>query len=105
MTRDNLQHTNRRRWVIALAALFTIAFAVRLGLTAAFVGLDAPPDAQANPDQLDFEQIAWQVAQGNGFVLDTGDPTARRAVGAVGTMALPYTVADDSVISQSRPAA
>ncbi|XAL99530.1 glycosyltransferase family 39 protein [Phycisphaeraceae bacterium D3-23] len=83
---------NKRLWAIILCAIFALALGLRLGLAAAFVGLDAPPDAQANPDQLDFEAIAWQVAQGNGFVLDNGEPTARRAAGAVGTMAVPYAL-------------
>ncbi|MFI4861766.1 MAG: ArnT family glycosyltransferase [Phycisphaerales bacterium JB063] len=80
------------RWASALCLVFALAFLVRVGLACTFVGLDAAPDAGANPDQLDFEMIAWEVAQGHGFVLADGQPTARRAVGAVGTMAIPYAV-------------
>lgn len=87
---------SHKKFAVAVVGVFILAFGVRLALASAFVGLGAPPDASANPDQLDFEAIAWEVAQGHGFSLPTGEPTARRAVGAVGTMVPPYLVAGRS---------
>lgn len=87
---------SHKNFAIAVVGVFVLAYGVRFGLASAFVGIGAPPDASANPDQLDFEAIAWEVAQGHGYVLPTGEPTARRAVGAVGTMVPPYLVAGRS---------
>lgn len=61
--------------------IFILAFVVRVGLTAAFVGLDAPPDDRANPDQVDYELFAWRMSRGEGFTLEDGTPTARRTPG------------------------
>lgn len=88
--------SNHKRYILATLGVVALAFGIRLGLTAAFVGLGSPPDAQANPDQLEFEAIAWQVAQGHGFSLETGEPTGRRALGAVATMVPPYLAAGRS---------
>ncbi len=62
-------------------AILAFAIAIRVGLAAVFVGLDAPPDAAANPDQLDYELFAWRMSQGEGFTLQDGTPTARRPPG------------------------
>jgi len=87
---------SQKNFAVAVVGVFVLAFGVRFALASAFVGLGAPPDASANPDQLEFEAIAWEVAQGHGYVLPTAEPTARRAVGAVGTMVPPYLVAGRS---------
>lgn len=87
---------SRRRFLLAVLSIVVGAFALRVGMASAFVGLSSPPDAQANPDQVDFEAIAWQVARGHGFVLDDGSPTARRAVGTVASLLPPYLVAGRS---------
>ncbi|MEM1211664.1 MAG: glycosyltransferase family 39 protein [Planctomycetota bacterium] len=77
-------HPSRRRLRLPLicVAVFVLAFAVRVAMASAFVGLGAPPDANANIDQVDFEIIAWHLAQGHGFTVDGSTPTARRALGA-----------------------
>lgn len=64
-----------------LLALFALAWIIRLGAASLFVGLDAPPDAEGNPDQVDYEQFAWSLASGNGYTLVNGEPTARRPPG------------------------
>ncbi|MEM6393478.1 MAG: hypothetical protein AAF797_11945 [Planctomycetota bacterium] len=96
---DDLQSSTRRRPVVLLVllctAVFVLAFAVRLAMASAFVGLDAPPDANANIDQVDFEVIAWHLAQGNGFTVDGTTPTARRALGAPLIFMPAYLVAGD----------
>lgn len=69
-----------------LVAVFTLAFAVRLGLTVQFVGLAAPPDGAANPDQLDYEMFAWQLAQGHGYGYSADRPSATRLPGTSWTI-------------------
>ncbi|MEM6550978.1 MAG: hypothetical protein AAF750_02390 [Planctomycetota bacterium] len=75
--------------------IFLLAFAVRLAMASAFVGLGAPPDANANIDQVDFEVIAWHLAQGHGFTVDGTTPTARRALGAPLIFTPAYLVAGE----------
>lgn len=58
-----------------------VAFALRVGVAAKFQGLAAPPDAESNPDQIDYESFAWSVADGHGYSLVDGTPTARRPPG------------------------
>ncbi len=83
---------SRRYVVLAAIAVVVLAFGVRVGMTSAFVGLGAPPDAEANVDQVDFEQLAYHVASGQGFTLEDHAPTARRAPGAVFTFAPAYWI-------------
>jgi 4-amino-4-deoxy-L-arabinose transferase-like glycosyltransferase len=70
-----------RHWLVFHTAVFTIAFAIRLGLAFAFVGLAAPPKGEANPDQLDYELFAYHLSTGDGFVLEAGQPSACRPPG------------------------
>jgi 4-amino-4-deoxy-L-arabinose transferase-like glycosyltransferase len=81
-----------RRWWSALAAVFVVALGIRLAAASLFVGLDATPSASANPDQLDYEAFAWQLAQGRGYVLDDGTPTARRPPGTSAAIAPVYAL-------------
>lgn len=66
---------------ILYGALFVIAFVLRLALTTATVGLSAPPKADANPDQVDYELLAYHLATGHGYAMEIGKPTACRAPG------------------------
>jgi 4-amino-4-deoxy-L-arabinose transferase-like glycosyltransferase len=61
--------------------LFVIALMLRFALIAGTVGLSAPPKGAANPDQLDYELFAANLAAGHGYVLEVGKPTACRAPG------------------------
>lgn len=70
-----------RKYLIGLGLIFLCGLALRIGCATAFVGLDAPPSASANPDQLDYEALAWRVVTGQGYVSDTGQPTAMRVPG------------------------
>jgi hypothetical protein len=81
-----------RRWVLLHLAVLALAFAVRLGLAAAFVGLAAPPKADANPDQLDYELFAYHLSAGDGFVFAPGTPTASRPPGTSFLLAPVYAV-------------
>ena len=88
---DMERRADRWTWAVLLAVTLG-AFGLRLGVTQAFVGLSSPPDADANSDQLDYELIGWSLAQGRGFVLEDGTPTARRAPGTSLLLAPVYAV-------------
>ncbi len=72
---------SHRAFLIALTAVFVGALALRIGVTSSFVGLGAPPDYDANPDQIDYEFYASQMAAGKGYTEKSGQPGARRPPG------------------------
>jgi 4-amino-4-deoxy-L-arabinose transferase-like glycosyltransferase len=80
----------RSRFLLALLAVTALAFAIRVGCAIEFQGLSAPPDAGSNPDQLDYELFGWRVANGEGYTLATGEPTARRPPGTSFALLPPY---------------
>lgn len=55
-----------------------------------FQGLDAPPDAGAQPDQLDYERLAFHMSAGEGYCLEPGTPTAFRPPGTSLTLLPAY---------------
>ena len=75
-----------KRTVAALVALFVVALAVRHGVTWKFQGLSAPPKAEANPDQVDYEWFAYQMSIGHGYAFAADTPTACRPPGTSFTM-------------------
>lgn len=81
-----------RRFWLAVLLMTLLALAVRVAMTERFVGLTAPPDANAQPDQLDYELFAWRIASGQGMTLDDGTPTARRAPGTSLVLAPVYAL-------------
>ncbi len=85
-------HLSQRRFILALLAIFVVALLVRVGMAARFVGLDSPPDFDANPDQLDYEWGAYQLVSGNGLVTESGQPTATRTPGTALSLAPAYLV-------------
>lgn len=82
-----------QRFWLAVLSVTLLAFAVRVAMTERFVGLDAPPDANAQPDQLDYELFAWRMASGQGMTLEDGTPTARRTPGTSLVLASVYALA------------
>ncbi len=68
------------KWLVL--AVVSLALVFRLA-TGAFLGFNAPPDrAACGADTEEFELGAWNMAQGNGFVLwEDGNPSAFRAPG------------------------
>ena len=64
-----------------LLLIFVAAFGLRVGLAASFVGLTSPPDGDAQPDQLDYEELAFRVSAGDGYTLPSGTPTFHRPPG------------------------
>jgi 4-amino-4-deoxy-L-arabinose transferase-like glycosyltransferase len=77
---------------VGLAAVFLIAFAVRAGVTAKFQGLSAPPKAEANPDQVEYEGFAYHLSAGHGYCLEPGAPSACRAPGTSFTLLPVYLI-------------
>lgn len=72
----------RTRLGVAAGAVFLLALAIRLAMTGLFVGFGAPPDAEANSDQIDYEAIAYHLSIGEGYAVIPGRPTATRTPGA-----------------------
>ncbi len=79
--------------------IFLAAFAIRLALAGAFVGLGAPPKGDANPDQLDYESLAYHLSAGDGFVVEAGIPTACRPPGTAFLLAPVYAVFGHSYLA------
>ncbi len=82
----------QKRFVVLLAAIFLIALACRLALTHQFVGLGAPPDANANSDQIDYELLTVHLLTGQGYAVTPGTPTASRTPGTSLTLAPAYAL-------------
>lgn len=81
-----------RTFCLALASIFLLAFVLRVGLAVKFVGLDSPPDMDANPDQFEYELNAYQITQGIGMATTTGEPSALRTPGTALTLAPAYAL-------------
>jgi len=79
-----------QRFTAAVILIFLIALTARLGLTHRFVGLDSPPDANANSDQVDYEILAYHLVTGQGYAITPGQPTASRTPGTSFTLAPIY---------------
>jgi 4-amino-4-deoxy-L-arabinose transferase-like glycosyltransferase len=71
------------RWAYysLLGIIFLVAFAVRVGITARFQGMNSPPSYSANPDQVEYEELAYHWSAGEGYSLSPGTPTACRPPG------------------------
>lgn len=80
------------RWFWLHAGLFALALVLRLGLTAATVGIASPPDIAAAPDQADYEQLAFNLSTGEGYALTPGTPTACRSPGTAFVLAPIYAL-------------
>lgn len=66
---------------IALVVITLLAWALRVFVIRKYVGLSANLDPADGLDELDYEQFAWSMSQGQGYVLVDGIPSARRAPG------------------------
>ena len=80
------------RGTVAVVAAFAVALAIRLVITAGFQGLTAPPNLGANPDQAEYEQIAFNLSHGHGYSVNGTVPTAVRPPGFALTLWPVYTV-------------
>ena len=72
----------RQQYLGLLVFIVLVAFALRLGVTVATQGLGSPPDPGANPDQVEYEELAYRMSVGEGFSWSSGEPTASRPPGA-----------------------
>lgn len=72
---------SKRSYILGLAVITLLAWALRLAVTERFVGLASPPDPADGLDQLDYELFAYRMSQGLGYTLADGTPSARRAPG------------------------
>jgi 4-amino-4-deoxy-L-arabinose transferase-like glycosyltransferase len=84
---------------LALGLIVGLALLIRGGVTWRFQGLDAPPKAEANPDQLDYEAFANQVASGHGYCVEPGQPSACRPPGTSFTLAPIYVLFGHSYLA------
>ena len=89
---------SNRSWRIGLVVIFLLALAVRWTATGLFVGFASPPDASANPDQLDYEATAHQLSLGNGFAVD-GEASYFRSPGTSLALAPVYMAAGRSWVA------
>ena len=85
-----------RTFIGLLLAITLVALGLRLGMTAAFVGLDSPPDLSASPDQGEYDRILQQMVAGHGYAKAPGEPTARRAPGLIFSLYPVYALTDGS---------
>ncbi len=88
-----------RQFTVGLALIFIIALTARLALTHRFVGLNSPPDANANSDQIDYEILAYHMFTGQGYTVVPGTPTASRTPGTSLTLAPIYAAFGRSFIA------
>ena len=68
-----------------LALIIGVALAIRVVWVVVF---QTPPES----DPVDYDRLAWQLAQGKGYVRDDGTPTAFRPVGYPAFLAAIYLV-------------
>ena len=71
---------SRATWKLLLL-VFLAALMLRVTATARFVGLQAPPDYDAQPDQVGYESLAARMSQGLGYTHSNNRPTAYRPPG------------------------
>ncbi len=91
-----------RQFTLGLILIFLVAFTARLALTHQFVGLNSPPDANANSDQIDYELLAYHMVTGQGYTVvpgPPGSPTASRTPGTSLTLAPIYAAFGRSFIA------
>lgn len=88
-------HTYR----IALSLIVLAALGVRLTVIERFVGLGAPIAHEDGLDQLDYELLAWRLADGRGYTLEDGQPTARRTPGTPLLLAPVYALCGRSPLA------
>jgi len=89
----------RRGWPWWLLGAFLLAFALRVGLTAASQGLSTPQRADANPDAVEYVAIARNLAEGRGYRLDPAKPTAARPPGTPALLLPACWLFGDSVVA------
>jgi 4-amino-4-deoxy-L-arabinose transferase-like glycosyltransferase len=73
--------TPPKNYHFLLLIIFLVALALRLSFTIIFQGLSSPPDYDAQPDQVEYEQLAFHLSAEKGYSTPSGVPTAHRPPG------------------------
>ena len=81
---------------LGLVLAFTLALGTRLAVAALFQGLGSAPKFSAQPDQIDYEQLAFSLSTGAGYATPNRLPTARRPPGTSLTLLPAYAAAGHS---------
>jgi 4-amino-4-deoxy-L-arabinose transferase-like glycosyltransferase len=76
--------------------LCLLAFVIRLGTTLALRDWHIGPGAQMGADGIEFNQLGRHLAEGRGYVWDSGQPTAFRAPGFPMFLSLIFRLFGDS---------
>src|SRR6185436_15216524 len=77
---------------LGLILAFALALGIRIVVASAFQGLGSAPKFSAQPDQIDYEQLAFSLSTGAGYASPDGLPTARRPPGTSLTLLPAYAV-------------
>src|SRR5207237_1075420 len=72
---------SRSRLGVFLAAVFVAAFLIRFAAVLVLRDVHAGPAPQFGADPVEFDLLAWNLSQGQGYVYDAGHPTSFRAPG------------------------
>lgn len=64
-----------------LLAIAGVALIIRLAAAQLFVGLASEPRGSAQPDQIDYEYLAWSVVSNGRYAMPNGAATAHRPPG------------------------
>jgi len=81
---------------IGLILAFALALGLRVVVASVFLGLGSAPRFSAQPDQIDYEQLAFSMSTGAGYATPDGLPTARRPPGTSLTLLPAYAAAGRS---------
>src|SRR6202142_3090005 len=81
-----------RRSFILHCTIFVAALVLRVGLTASFIGINAPPKGETDPDGTEYERFAYFLSIGEGFGSEPGNPTACRPPGPSFVLAPVYVI-------------
>ena len=90
---------SNRQYGLYLALIFLFALALRVGITARFQGLQAHPDFEAQPDQIDYERLAYHMLTKQGYSLEPGQPSAHRPPGTSFVLLSIYTLFGRSFVA------
>jgi 4-amino-4-deoxy-L-arabinose transferase-like glycosyltransferase len=86
----------RPRLPVFLAALFAVAFLIRMSAVLALRDPHLGPSARLGADPVEFESLAWNLARGAGYTSAAGRPTSFRAPGFPLLLSALYAVAGRS---------
>ena len=83
---------------LGLILAFALALGIRIVVASLFQGLGSEPKFSAQPDQIDYEQLAFSLSTGAGYASPDRRPTARRPPGTSLTLLPAYAAAGHSFV-------